>query len=211
MPPTLKACAPLSYPMAPTMTPVTRFTRELADVFTFDLAPESAAPFTPGQFNMLYAFGVGEIPISISGDSQCARAADPYDPRGRAGERGARQAEGRRSSGLARSLRRRLAGRGSQRLRCPADRRRHRSRAASAGDLLAAAPSRSLRPRRRSLWRAHAGRPHLCQRTRGMAEDARLPVAGRGGARRTRVDWGRRLCDASCFPSSATIRPTRSP
>lgn len=69
MPQTLRACAPLTYPMAPSMAPVTRFIRESADVFTFDLAPERAAPFTPGQFNMLYAFGVGEIPISISGDS----------------------------------------------------------------------------------------------------------------------------------------------
>lgn len=69
MPQTLRACAPLTYPMAPSMAPVTRFIRESADVFTFDLAPERATPFTPGQFNMLYAFGVGEIPISISGDS----------------------------------------------------------------------------------------------------------------------------------------------
>jgi NAD(P)H-flavin reductase len=69
MPQTLKACAPLTYPMAPSMAPVTRFIRESVDVFTFDLAPERATPFTPGQFNMLYAFGVGEIPISISGDS----------------------------------------------------------------------------------------------------------------------------------------------
>ncbi len=69
MPQSPKACAPPSYPMAPRMTPVTRFIRESEDVFTFDLAPERATPFTPGQFNMLYAFGVGEIPISISGDS----------------------------------------------------------------------------------------------------------------------------------------------
>ncbi|KAF0135021.1 MAG: oxidoreductase FAD/NAD(P)-binding domain-containing protein [Methylocystaceae bacterium] len=62
MPPTLKACAPLPYPMAPSMTRVTRFIRESAEVFTFDLAPERVTPFTPGQFNMLYAFGVGEIP-----------------------------------------------------------------------------------------------------------------------------------------------------
>lgn len=28
----------------------------------------SGGPWLPGQFNMLYAFGVGEVPISISGD-----------------------------------------------------------------------------------------------------------------------------------------------
>ena len=30
--------------------------------------PDGVRPFLPGQFNMLYAFGVGEVPISISGD-----------------------------------------------------------------------------------------------------------------------------------------------
>jgi NAD(P)H-flavin reductase len=48
-----------------------RIRRENADTFTLDLTPESRgdeAPFAPGQFNMLYAFGVGEVPVSISGD-----------------------------------------------------------------------------------------------------------------------------------------------
>lgn len=41
-----------------------------SDVFELVLAlPEEETPsFTPGQFSMLYVFGVGEIPISISGD-----------------------------------------------------------------------------------------------------------------------------------------------
>ena len=26
-------------------------------------------PFLPGQFTMLYAFGIGEVPISVSGDA----------------------------------------------------------------------------------------------------------------------------------------------
>ena len=41
------------------------------DTFTLELAPPAGhelAPFKPGQFNMLYVFGVGEVPISISGD-----------------------------------------------------------------------------------------------------------------------------------------------
>lgn len=45
--------------------------RELADTFTLELAPANgmeASAFLPGQFNMLYHFGVGEVPISISGD-----------------------------------------------------------------------------------------------------------------------------------------------
>lgn len=43
---------------------------ELSDTFTLDLVPAAGAgafDFLPGQFNMLYVFGVGEAAISISG------------------------------------------------------------------------------------------------------------------------------------------------
>ena len=44
-------------------------TRETADAFTLRFEPGGdGLRFAPGQFNMLYAFGVGEVPISISGD-----------------------------------------------------------------------------------------------------------------------------------------------
>lgn len=50
---------------------VLRSVRETADTFTLHLDP-GARPggfaFAPGQFNMLYAFGRGEAPISVSGD-----------------------------------------------------------------------------------------------------------------------------------------------
>ena len=41
------------------------------DTASFTLSPDdgSEVVFEPGQFNMIYAFGVGEIPISISGGS----------------------------------------------------------------------------------------------------------------------------------------------
>ncbi len=45
--------------------------KETADTFTLALAPTNGAPplaFVSGQFNMLYVFGVGEAPISISGN-----------------------------------------------------------------------------------------------------------------------------------------------
>jgi NAD(P)H-flavin reductase len=45
--------------------------RETADVFTLVLEPADEGggfAFRPGQFNMLYNFGVGDAPISISGD-----------------------------------------------------------------------------------------------------------------------------------------------
>ena len=42
--------------------------RESADVVTLDLTPPEPFEFLPGQFNMLYLPGIGEVPISISGD-----------------------------------------------------------------------------------------------------------------------------------------------
>jgi NAD(P)H-flavin reductase len=60
-------------PMVPAPFVVHKVRRETADTYTLDLVrPEGAAafPFAPGQFNMLYAFGVGEVPISISGDPE---------------------------------------------------------------------------------------------------------------------------------------------
>jgi len=41
---------------------------EAADVVTLTLATSPARALRPGQFNMLYAFGVGEVPLSTSGD-----------------------------------------------------------------------------------------------------------------------------------------------
>jgi NAD(P)H-flavin reductase len=42
--------------------------REAADVITLGLAPNEPFEFLPGQFNMLSVPGIGEVPISISGD-----------------------------------------------------------------------------------------------------------------------------------------------
>jgi len=49
---------------------VTATRRESADTVTLELEPPAGAEFAfrPGQFNMLGAFGIGEVPISISGD-----------------------------------------------------------------------------------------------------------------------------------------------
>jgi NAD(P)H-flavin reductase len=62
---------PAADPMAPEAHYVRRLIRETADTFTLELQAADGARksrFVPGQFNMLYVFGVGEIPISISGD-----------------------------------------------------------------------------------------------------------------------------------------------
>jgi len=56
-------------PMVPQVARVVRARRELSDVWTLDIdAGEGGFAFAPGQFNMLYAFGVGEAAVSISGD-----------------------------------------------------------------------------------------------------------------------------------------------
>ena len=56
--------------MVPRRFVVTATRRDTHDTHTLELAPLDGAPlrFTPGQFTMLLAFGVGEVPISVSGD-----------------------------------------------------------------------------------------------------------------------------------------------
>jgi NAD(P)H-flavin reductase len=62
-------------PMIPRVARVRRRKRESSDVWTLDIEPEDgeATAFEPGQFNMLTAFGVGEVAISFSGDSSKRR------------------------------------------------------------------------------------------------------------------------------------------
>lgn len=57
-------------PMVPALVRVMRSRHETADVWTLDLEPVDWAwsGFSPGQFNMLSVFGVGEAPISFSGE-----------------------------------------------------------------------------------------------------------------------------------------------
>jgi NAD(P)H-flavin reductase len=63
------AAAPAE-PMLPRPYRVERVRRDTADTWTLDLRSLDGRPlaFAPGQFTMLYVFGVGEVPISISGD-----------------------------------------------------------------------------------------------------------------------------------------------
>ena len=57
--------------MVPWPCRVKQVTKETPDTFTLTVAREDKteqSPFAPGQFSMLWVFGVGELPISISGD-----------------------------------------------------------------------------------------------------------------------------------------------
>jgi len=63
--------AGVNSPMLPHPHRVKGVRRETDDTFTLELEPLNGAGtrlYTPGQFNMLYVFGVGEVPVSISGD-----------------------------------------------------------------------------------------------------------------------------------------------
>jgi NAD(P)H-flavin reductase len=62
---------PFPHPMTPEFYRLRRRKTETYDTFTVELEPPPGSrgmDFAPGQFNMLYAFGVGEVPISVSGD-----------------------------------------------------------------------------------------------------------------------------------------------
>jgi NAD(P)H-flavin reductase len=75
------AALPDLTPMAPRPFRVARRSRETQDTWTLDLEPVAGAPLevAPGQFTMLYAFGIGEVPISVSGPPlvQTIRAVGP--------------------------------------------------------------------------------------------------------------------------------------
>jgi len=63
--------APYKNPILPSPFRIQRMRKDTDDTFTLELSPANGVKefaFRPGQFNMVYVFGVGEIPISISGD-----------------------------------------------------------------------------------------------------------------------------------------------
>lgn len=61
----------LADPMIPEVFRIERVVKETHDTFTLVLMRvkgQKGFSFEPGQFNMLYVLGAGEVPISISGD-----------------------------------------------------------------------------------------------------------------------------------------------
>ena len=57
-------------PMTPSPYRIHQVIRETHDTFSLNVVPKdnsSSIAYSPGQFNMLYTFGIGEVPISISG------------------------------------------------------------------------------------------------------------------------------------------------
>ncbi|HEX6454869.1 MAG TPA: FAD/NAD(P)-binding protein [Trebonia sp.] len=58
--------------IAPEPWRVAESRKETSDTVTLELVPPEAFSFLPGQFNMLSVPGVGEVPISVSGDPASA-------------------------------------------------------------------------------------------------------------------------------------------
>jgi NAD(P)H-flavin reductase len=55
-------------PSLPRPARLRRRRRDSKEIWTLDLEAPETPPFAAGQFNMLTVFGVGEVPISLSGD-----------------------------------------------------------------------------------------------------------------------------------------------
>jgi NAD(P)H-flavin reductase len=59
----------VSDPMTPRVARVRRRWRDGSQIWTLEIEDADGMASMPGQFNMLTAFGVGEVPISLSGDA----------------------------------------------------------------------------------------------------------------------------------------------
>ncbi len=76
---TVSAVTPIPVPIDPMLPEpyvVSKVVKETPDTFGLTLTAEGgreASVFRPGQFSMLWVFGVGELPISISGDPAHSR------------------------------------------------------------------------------------------------------------------------------------------
>ena len=161
--------------------------------------------FAPGQFNMLYAFGVGEVPISISGD--------PARP-GHPGAHGA--GRGRCHPGhLPACPGRHLGVRGPFGAPWPVAEAAGQdvvivaggpgSGALAAGHLSFPEPSPGLRQLRADLRGPHPGGPALSPGTGALAGPLRPPGARHRGHRRGRLAGRRRGGDHRHSPGP--LRP----
>ena len=113
--------------------------RETRDTWTLELEPVAGQPLEslPGQFTMLYAFGVAKRRSRSRPKRRPARA---HGARRRRGQRGDLRRPTRRRARRARAVRERLAARGLRRRRSRDRRRRDRARAAARRRLRRARP-----------------------------------------------------------------------
>ena len=177
-------------PMVPASFRVVHRTPETGDTWTLDLQPRHARAlpdFAPGQFAMLYAFGVGEAPISVSGDLTCPGPLVHTIRDGRRRDLRAVQARAGAGRGRARPVRHGVAGGRGRGQGRDAGGRRDRPRPAAPRDLPPAREPRALRQDRDPLRRPLAGRAALSRRARALARALRRAGRGDRGQRARRT------------------------
>ena len=202
------------------MTPVPHRVRvpraqETADTWTLELEPlgEAVRP-RAGQFDMLYAFGVGEVPISTSGDhagdgplTHTVRAVGAGDE----GALRARRGRARRGTG---PVRQRVAARRGRRWGPGRRRGRHRPRTAATGGPPRARAPRRLRRGLRARRRPHAADDLLfVGGDRAVARSSRRRGRrhrGRGRVRLARARGARHDADPGRGVRSRRTRPRSS-
>ena len=143
-------------PFVPAPYRVAHVRREMRDVATLELcrAAGERPAFQPGQFNMLYAFGVGEVAISMSGDP-ARMGSYVHTVRNVGAVSGAIAAlkEGA-ILGLRGPFGTAWPSHGRRRQRCGDRGRWPRSGAPATGHLPRACSARAVRPHRHPLWHA---------------------------------------------------------
>ena len=196
--------SPARGPMVPRPFAVRDRAPETADTWTLEpraARRRAAARSAPGQFMMLYAFGVGEVPISVSGAPDRRRPRRAHHPRRRRGDRGDLRARAGRRARPARPVRQR-PGRSTRR-RAPTSwsspagiglaplrpvvlhALEHRARATARSSLLYGA-----RTPDDLLYRDELA--ELARRTRRRRRDGRRRRDRLGGQRRRRPEAARR-------------------
>ena len=209
---TATAEAPARGPMTPVPYRVVSRAPETADTWTLLLEPlaEPVVP-APGQFNMLYAFGVGEVPISTSA-SPDANGALVHTIRD----------VGAVSHALVGSGPGTVIGvRGPYGTTWPLEQARGRDLVIVAGGIglapLRPAVYHALAPPRRVLVRLHprrradAGRPALRARARGLARPLRRRRRRHGRQRGRGLARPRRRRHAARARGHRSTRPPPSP
>ena len=180
-------------PMVPHIARVRRRRRDAPRVWTLDIEVQEIEPaFAPGQFNMLTVFGVGEVPISLSGDPAAPDSPRPYDPRRRPRFGGAHAPCPRRYGRVTRAVRRGLADGGGRGSRRRGGGRRARPRAAAPGALPPARRTLPLRQDHPALRHAQPGRHLVPPRTRILAAATRHRHQGDGRSCGLGLAWPRR-------------------
>ena len=178
--------------MLPVPYRIQRVRQETDDTFTLEILPEDsgkAFSFAPGQFNMLYVFGVGEVPISISSDPDDVPLLKHTTRVVGTVTKAMRQSQARRDHGDSRPVRDPLAGRRSDRPGRSDCGGRNRAGAVAAGALPPDGGTGEVSQDRSVVWHAHSRGHAVPPRTGTVARQVRPGNPGDGRSRGQHLAW----------------------